>query len=456
MKIPYLKKNGKYSFFDSVSSKINGYSEYEYLDFFQEGFARGKQKNKWFYVDVNGLELNLKHNYSEIDPFQDGIAAVRRDNQWRFINKHGIEITLYGYEEYNKLTEGFVKVMIAGEYGYDMEKLLYGDKDDNLFVSKYYSGLIDITGFQIVEPSRYISSIEVQDDFILIGGENHYEGIGFNGEKLFSTSQYSFISSFYKDRAIAITRKHRDIFLIDRKLNKLKILSNMNEGDLGHTLTIDYKNISGFLNDFYAFKKNNKWGFINLEGEEVSEFKYDDIIGFLNPEFAVVGKMIYGNMRYALLSRDFKELTPFIYSSIRSYREGASVELNSVWGFIDQYGIEIIHPQFTRIKNCVDGFLSVSVGDYKYGEYYGKYGFYNVNGQKVCPLIYDWVGDFVFGYAEVNFGNKYGFIDSKGDEVVTVKYDSILERTNKLSFVERDGKRFVIDYSGVEYLEKDN
>lgn len=453
MLIPLLKANGKYSLVNSQDLSCKGWLEYDCLDFFKEGFARAKIESKWVFVDENEKILKTDFDYNEIREFENGLAPVRRDGLWYFINKNGIEVTRRGYKEYYPKRCGFIEVCTVGKYGISTDPFRVEILECDLPVAEYHSGLIDNSGFEIIPPSKNCF-IEVQDNLILVGFDNAYEAVDFNGCNIFNTRDFNFISSFYKDRAIAILRKSKEICIINRDLNTIKSIGIDGKINLGEHCVISGKEKDVFGNALHTLEFQGKWGFINYEGDLVCEYRYDHLQPFID-NIAIAGKIIEEKMKFGILNSNFEELIAFRYDHINPFSEGcAAVELNGKWGVINNNGDEILTPTFNKVGDCVNGYIWVSFGDYKRDCYYGKFGFHNKKGEKICPIIYDGVDNFGSELAIVKLEGKYGLINQKGDHVTAINYDWIFDNRLNFYFVEEAGNKFVINRSGRQFFEK--
>lgn len=127
-----------------------------------------------------------------------------------------------------------------------------------------------------------------------------------------------------------------------------------------------------------SVKLNNKWGFINTNGEVVIPFKFDGAWGFND-----IGL--------------------------------AGVRTNKKWGFIDTKGDFIIEPIYSKISFFYNGFCAIKVKR--------KWGYIDSQGKVVIPFIYDDANFFDgFGIASVKKNGKYGFINSINEIVIPFNY----------------------------------
>jgi hypothetical protein len=128
------------------------------------------------------------------------------------------------------------------------------------------------------------------------------------------------------------------------------------------------------MNLFYiglaAVQKDGKWGFIDVNGDEIVPLIYDRVCDFTYGDFVVI-------------------------------------ELDGKMGYVHKSGKVIVEPMYDE---------AYGFGDNEYAEVKldGKKGFVNQEGQEVVPLIYD---EFEFGENEIKgrIGNKWE----------TIKFNSI-------------------------------
>lgn len=148
--------------------------------------------------------------------------------------------------------------------------------------------------------------------------------------------------------ADSTTEKHRTDFVIAPKFNK-----------------------PGTFQDGLApVKKNDRWGYINTEGEWQ-----------LNPQF----------------------------SGARSFNNGlAAVRTPDGWGYITSEGNWHISPQFEKAESFREGLAGVRKNS--------KWSFINTRGETITSLQYDWVGQFQNGLAVVSQGARKTYIDTNGQK----------------------------------------
>ena len=120
---------------------------------------------------------------------------------------------------------------------------------------------------------------------------------------------------------------------------------------------------------------NNKYGFIDRNGKQVTDIKYDYVA--ISSEGLY---LVYADKKYGYLDGKGKEVIPLIYDNASVFSEGLA-----------------------RVKRQ------------------NKYGIIDKTGKVVVPFKYDAIYGFKNGRAGVVLDLKYGFIDKKGNEIVPVK-----------------------------------
>jgi hypothetical protein len=103
---------------------------------------------------------------------------------------------------------------------------------------------------------------------------------------------------------------------------------------------------------------------------------------------------------------------------------------------------------FQHISYFSEGLAVVSTGSVNTRSHNWKYGYIDMTGKTVIPLIYDWAMDFSEGLAAVRIEGKSGFIDKNGEEALPFIYDNVNSFSGGLAAVSMDGKWGYIDITG--------
>lgn len=190
------------------------------------------------------------------------------------------------------------------------------------------------------------------------------------------------------------------------------------------------------------FEMNNKWGFIDNTGREITPIKYEEVEDFKG-EFAKVKC----NDKWGVIDTCGKEVAPCIY--------------DLVCGFSNNKFLVIVKGEFMVILKTAKGFTPA------YNHFHGEFddvaiGVNCVNHKKslidrvggnVTPCIYDeiYLKDFV---AIVKKDRKSGLLDKRGNEILPCEYDSISVRSDRTGMLEarKNNKLGLYDKNGKQIL----
>ena len=284
------------------------------------------------YLDRTG-KIIIPLQFDRCWKFSEGFASVTTDGKQGFIDEKGVYLAAPQFDAYWYFTtfqEGFAPVCLRGSY----EKW----------------GFIDTAG-----RVTYLPEVTLLGTF--------HEGLAFfkkgdragyvNRElKIVIAPNFKSAGHFYNGRARVIDLDGSS-FYIDK--SGQKVFANREGSD--------------FQNGLAFFKSNNKYGFLNTNGEIV-----------LAPQY------------------DFAQF----------FGDGlANVCVGEKWGFIDVTGQFVIPPQFDDAGEFSEGLARVAKG--------GKWGFIDKTGKVVIPFQFDkWTSWFEGGICEVHLNNKMGYIDKTG------------------------------------------
>jgi hypothetical protein len=157
--------------------------------------------------------------------------------------------------------------------------------------------------------------------------------------------------------------------------------------------------------------KTGKWGYINIKGDTVITFLYDDACCF-------------GYGRKGRFSASaFKGLAYVNIGVTHGHKFGMFTD--GKWGLINQKGEVVLPIKYAYISSPNDGFASVFEGEISdsneppFMKYIGKLGFINSAGEVIIPPQYDFHFESRFhnGVAEVKKDGKTFYINTKGKKV---------------------------------------
>ncbi len=216
-----------------------------------------------------------------------------------------------------------------------------------------------------------------------------------------------------------------------------------------------YDDVYQFVNGYAAVRKGIKYNFIDTNGTEVSSNWYDMVWNFENG-YAKVKK----DNKYNFIDTNGNEVSSNWYDEVVTFKNGyAAVRKGSKYNFIDTKGNEISDRWYNAVGGAfVNGYAIVWKDK--------KANFIDTKGNEISDRWYDVVCDFENGYAKVRSDDKYNYIDTEGNEISDIWFDEVgifengyakVKKDNKYNFINTKGKLMSLKwYSKEPHIEKVN
>ena len=233
----------------------------------------------------------------------------------------------------------------------------------------------------------------------------------------------------------------------------------VNESDYAEMEYIVPDAIGNFSEGLACIIKDNKYGYINKEGEIVIpiEFEVDpesqEVHSFMNEAALFHNGMarVCKNGKYGYIDKTGNVVIPCTYDYCGEFFGDKTIadkciidktgkkladisdydyvsdcfddriwvrNENENWGCVDENGAVVIPFIYAHAHDFSEGMAWVCK------EEGGKWGCIDNNGTEVIPFIYSNADDFSEGLAVAVLGKKHGVINKKGDTVVPFEYDS--------------------------------
>ena len=192
-----------------------------------------------------------------------------------------------------------------------------------------------------------------------------------------------------------------------------------------------------FYEGYAPIARDYKWGFIDKNGNMITDFEYTEALYFtagLAP-VRIEDKWGYINTKGEVV-------IDFIYDSASTFEPEsklACVKQGNLCGAIDTEGNIVIPIKYNYINMFYEGLAQAGIA--------GKYGFVDTKGNVVIDYKYDDVGRFKNGLAQVRIGKKYGFVDKEGNEVIPIEYDAVRDFEDDYTVARKksdDNKYYII------------
>ena len=344
---------------------------------FSEGQAVVKKNGKFHYLLKDGSLLSINKNYTQIFDIQEGysiVTAIRNDTLlYGIIDKTGKEIIAPCYTFIDNFESGsavFIKNNLAGmlnnkgeviiEPKYD--ELYRFDQEHYLFEKNGLKGLLSIDGKPIV-PATYSAIDLFHEGIAAVNKSEKWGFIDIQGNEIIPC-QFSEYKNGFNNGSISV-----------RLPNQWNIIHS------NDTLNLpNYDEVLPFYRNTAAFRKGNLWGFLNLQGEESIEPKFEELV--FNKGGGIFGKVgkSDGSFIWSYIDYYGREIQVEKYKEIVKFTEGlAAVETKEGWGFINLSGTEIVRPQYDYVRNYSSGLAAVNKN--------GEWGFINKEGIEELPVF---------------------------------------------------------------------
>lgn len=423
--VPFLKKNGKYIYVDSASMKQVIKGEYDKVTFFNNDRAIVGNKKKEGIINSKGQEITpliydeLSHN--ELSTF----IIANLNGKYGIIDVNGKKLVEFKYSELSTLRNDTLIAKINDNYGliktngeiilpFDYELILnssYGFHLNDILIirQKGKSGLIRTNG-KIVKESiyDYISSYNLKFANITLNGKSGI--IDLEGNEAIPFIQGQFIGRPNAKGYIIAMLQDEKYCLINQK--------GITENTIFYDMIDEY--INSKEDNLYLVRKDGKYGYINEEGYEIFEPKFNYASPFVDG--IAVNSVDYSDYYFVdkngdvLFDKSFELAYPFM-------NDVAVVKYKKKYCLINKAGEIIMKSNYELTETIFKELILAKLGN--------KYGLLNKNGKPVTGFKYNsirYVGD--DNYLIVELNKKYGLIDSKGKEITPCKYDYIDLTTN--------------------------
>ncbi len=172
--------------------------------------------------------------------------------------------------------------------------------------------------------------------------------------------------------------------------------------------------------------------YINSKGQIIYTENQNQTINERIFEFNNGLGRIRRNNKYGFLNNNGEIAIPLIYESAEDFSDGlALVKINGCWGFINTKNEIVIKPTYKAgIRRFQNGFAI-----YKRDN---KFGYLNKNGEEITQPLYDRVSYFKNNKAWVLINGKWGCINTKGEYIINPIYSDTQDFSEGYAWVKKD------------------
>ncbi|GEM_PF-5107057 len=286
------------------------------------------------------------------------------------------------------------------------------------------------------DPGKIVVSAML-DEIIYLPTANLYIGASKSEDKRVISiySEEGKLLTTYTDESIESISPYGLIFVSNK------------EGKVGAKTPAGKEVISPLYNELFQLdedlvigKHDNKYYFI-VDGKELSNVSFDDVIGMLDDYI-----LVENSDKFGFVDKKGKELVPTIYEDLRFFSDGlAPAKIGGKWGFIDSKGKEVIVPSYDEVMNFTEEVAFVKKD--------GKWGTINKKGEFIVSPRWERARPYVKGLAPVRMSGKWGAIDKEGNVVIPIDFQDIrLYPAEGVIFVRKEDKWGLYKWNGEQIV----
>lgn len=197
------------------------------------------------------------------------------------------------------------------------------------------------------------------------------------------------------------------------------------------TVACEWDEVSAFSGSLCTVRQNSSFGLVDAQGRVVSEAQWKTLGGSCNVRYSYYVyapafseekiKVQDSNGKWGFIDTDGKLVGEVAWDEIQDFSEGfAAVSQNEKYGFIDKNGQIVIQPQYTAVRSFHEGLAAVQES--------GKWKYINAKNETVIPARYSQALDFSDGKADAFFpGTGWQVIDKEGSLVYFISSEMITD-----------------------------
>ena len=403
---------------DNVKRRLaNGESPekiFDYVDDFNEGYAKVKLNNKCNFINKNGEILSDKW-FDNVGIFEDGYAKVKLNDKWNFINTDGEILSNKWFDwVYYFREEGYAKVVLNDTFNLiNKNGEILSDKwfDEAYTFNEGYAGVKLNDKWNFINKNGEIV-FDKWFDYVYKFNEG-YARVKLNDKWNFINTNGEYLSDKWFDDIVDFSEGYTRVLLNDKW--------NFINTD-GEIISDKWFDFIGVFEDGYAkVEFDNKWNFINTDGEIISDKWFDDVVDFKDDYSKV--KL---NKKYNFINKNGEIIYDKWFDEVNDFSEDyARVVLNDKYNFINKSGKIISDKWFDYVFNFKKGYARVVLNK--------KHNFINKNGEIISDTWFDGVYIFIEGYAVVELNNKCNFINKNGEIMLDKWFNTYKEANDALN-----------------------
>jgi len=211
------------------------------------------------------------------------------------------------------------------------------------------------------------------------------------------------------------------------------------------TLDKEYDQVlMSYMDNYAVVELGGKFGYIDQDGKEVIDLKYDAATLFDDGIASVKT-----DEKWGAISKEDKMVIEFQYLAMSAFQEGFAIAENQEeqWGMIDRSNSPYFQFEYEYLTPMNDEGVAIAKKD-------GKYGLLDQSGDVIVDFEYGFNENYsgllqiCEGYMWLMKDGKWGTIDHGGKTIIPFKYDKLYSTDGEEARVWIGEKPIVIDAQG--------
>ena len=399
-------------------------------------FQQTRQGRRSGLLDMDGNEI-LPIEYEEIVPdfFQNGIYKyfrIKKDGRYGLIDNKGKVMIPLQFEDVRRFYTN------SAYRSYTEQEL------PDIYLA--YRNKTDKPELFNLSPEKMEKKTSTLCDVVPLGNNGNWSFMDYQGHIIAGPYQNIKIPSDFQTPlfpdGLAVVVKNNKVGFIDMQ-GMEKIPFNYYYTEFDFNIHADF----GLFSEGLAamMQPGNKWGYVDNKGNTVIPFVYD-WAGRFHQGTAMVGNFIDGKEIYGIIDKNNTIVLPFEFETGVYTGNVYALCQNDKWGVYSPTGVCLTPCQYDQQITFVGGYATVAKN--------GKQGLINEQGQLLIPCEYKTCMYDASNGSDVVIvckDGKWGVLDLQNQVLVPVEFDAvspIIGYNGNLFGVTKDGRNGLYDSCG--------
>lgn len=241
--------------------------------FAQNWLSIASQKGKTGFIDESG-RWKIKPDFDDATGFHNGLAAVRSGELWGYINNRGDYIIPPGYDQAEPFYNRQFAVVRNGT------ELLYINREGEILFDSSRELIIFYEDLAVVEINDKFGFINKKHEWEILPKYDQVWPFRNGIAKVKKAGQWIYINRLGKEmydvQLNSYSSAEKALLFKKSKDNKWGFVNSEGEWIISPV----YQDVKPFSEGLSAVKTGDRWGYINMTGELVIDADYDGAFGF--------------------------------------------------------------------------------------------------------------------------------------------------------------------------------